>query len=63
MKKITVSFIFTVAIFIAGEYLYSRSVGKIGFPSFAGLTLIWLAVGAILLGVSAVIYKKSEAEK
>ena len=63
MKKITVGFIFTVALFIAGEYLYSQSIGKIGFPAFAGLALIWFAVGVILLSVAAVIYKKSEAEK
>lgn len=63
MKKITVGFIFTAAAFIAGEYLYSRSIGKIGFPAFAGLALIWLAIGAILLGIAAVIYKKSEAGK
>ena len=63
MKKIAVTFIFSVAAFLTGEYLYSRSVGKIGFPSFAGLTLIWLAVTAALVCVSAVIYKKSEAEK
>jgi len=60
MKRAISIFAVAAAFFLTGEYIYSQSTGKTGFHSAAGLALIWLAVGAILLGVSAVIYRKSE---